>query len=103
MDFPEIPLWFKFLIAISWDIFDLTIGRIPIFGSFTDFISGILAIVLWGYAGIIAFWEVADVTDQIDSLVPTLTLIGIISWYMNKGHDAGEIASNISVIKRGVK
>lgn len=103
MDFPEIPLWLKFLIAIVWDILDLTIGRIPIFGSFFDFVGGILAIVLWGNAGIFAFWELIDFTEQLDAFVPTLTAIGVLSWYMDKGHDSEEIAGNIAVMKRGVR
>ena len=99
----DIPLWLKFLIAVIWDILDLTIGRVPIFGSFFDFFGGILAIILWGYEGIIAFWELMDVTDQIDALFPTTTIIGVVYWLRRRGHDTGEIAGKVGMIKGGVK
>lgn len=99
----EIPLWLKFSIAVAWDIFDLTIGRIPLFGSFTDFISGILAIILWGYEGIFAFWEILDVTDQVDSFVPTLTAIGVFVYLKNKGHDTEQIAGGAKIMKGGIR
>ena len=103
MDLPDIPLWFRFLIAIIWDILDLTIGRVPIFGSFFDFCGGVLAIILWGYEGILAFWELMDVTDQVDSFFPTTTIIGIIYWLRSRGHETGEIAGKVGMIKGGVK
>jgi len=99
----EIPVWLKFSISIIWDILDLTIGRIPIFGSFFDLVGGILAIILWGYEGILAFWELIDVTDQADAFIPTTTIIGIISWLRHRGHDTGEIAEKARMITGGVK
>jgi len=103
MPLPEIPLWIKFTVAILWDLFDLTIGRIPIFGSFTDLVGGLLAIFLWGPEGILALWEIIDVTDQVDSFIPTLTIIGVISWLRSRGYETGEIATNVSAVKRGVR
>ena len=103
MPLPEIPLWIKFTIAIIWDLLDLTIFRLPIFWSFIDLIGGFLAIFLWGPEGILAFWEIIDVTDQADAFIPTLTMIGVISWLRNRGHDTGEIAGNISAVKRGIR
>lgn len=99
----EIPVWAKFTISAIWDILDLTIGRVPIFGSFFDLAGGVLAIFLWGYEGILAFWELIDVTDQADSFIPTLTLIGLISWLRSRGHDPEEMAGQAKVITGGIR
>ena len=72
-----LPYVWKIGISIIWDFLDLTIFRLPGLGTFTDMIGGFLAIGLWGPIGITAFWEVLDVTDQIDAEMPTLTLIGL--------------------------
>ncbi len=69
----------KFIIAIIWDVLDFTIGRIPAFGTLFDIIGTFLALVLWGSAGVMALWEVVDITDQVDAEIPTLTLIGILT------------------------
>jgi hypothetical protein len=74
----KISLPLKFAIAILWDIADFTIFRIPVIGTVTDLISIPLALYLWGPIGIVSSWELADLTDQIDAEIPTLTLIGII-------------------------
>jgi len=103
MDFPEIPLWLKFLIATIWDIVDLTIGRVPLFGSFFDFAGGILAILLWGYEGLLVFWELMDVTYQVDSFFPTPVIIGIIYWLRKRGYETEEIAGKAKMIKGGIK
>jgi len=69
----------KLGISIIWDIFDFMFGRIPVLGTLLDMIGGFLAMVLWGKLGVFAFGEVIDITDQLDTYVPSLTLIGIIS------------------------
>ena len=74
-----LPLSFKFIIAILWDIFDFTIGRIPGLGSLLDIIGMVIALMLWGPLGILALLELVDVTDQLDAEIPSVTLIGIIS------------------------
>ena len=79
----DIPLPFKLIISIIWDILDFTIFRLPIFGTFADFASGFLAIALYGPSGMLAFWEVIDVTDQADALIPTLTIIGLLQYLKN--------------------
>lgn len=99
----DIPVWIKFTISIIWDILDLTIGRIPLFGSFFDIIGAFLAILLWGYEGIFAFWELIDITDQVDSFIPTTTIIGVVSWLRNKGHDTEQIGASVKMISGGVK
>ena len=69
----------KLGISVIWDIFDLTFGRIPVVGTLIDMIGGFLAMVLWGKLGVFAFGELIDVTDQLDTYVPSLTIIGMIS------------------------
>ncbi len=74
----------KFAISIVWDILDFTIFRIPLLGEITDAIGAFLAMGLWGYGiGALAWWEELDWTEQIDAEVPTLTIIGVISWLWN--------------------
>lgn len=67
----------KLLIAVAIDIIDFTVGRIFGAGTALDIIFAILAVILWGPAGLIAFWEVADPSGQIDAFVPTMTLIAL--------------------------
>lgn len=69
----------KLGISVIWDIFDFTIGRVPGIGTLIDIIGGFLATALWGKLGVLAFWEVIDITDQLEAFVPSLTIIGIIS------------------------
>ena len=69
----------KLGISIIWDIFDFTVGRVPVIGTLIDIIGGFLATALWGKLGVLAFWEVIDITDQLEAFVPSLTIIGIIS------------------------
>lgn len=78
-----INVW-KFLIAILWDAADFTIGRIPGFGTLFDIAGMLLAIILWGAPGVLAIWEVFDVTDQLDAEVPTLTLIGLLTLFTGR-------------------
>lgn len=70
---PEI----KLVIAVILDILDFTIGRTPGFEIAFDIVLGVAAVALWGWAGLFAFWEVADPTGQIDGFAPTMTLIAL--------------------------
>lgn len=72
----SIPPW-KWIIAVIWDFLDFTLFRIPGFGTIADVLSIPLAIMLWGNIGIIAAWEIADITDQLDAEIPTMTLLGV--------------------------
>ena len=67
----------KLLIAIIFDVLDFTVGRIPGFEFVFDAALGVVAVLLWGWAGIFAFWEIAEPTGQADGFVPTLTLIAL--------------------------
>lgn len=75
-----LPYSIKMIISIIWDLLDFTIGRIPGFGTLFDFAGTLLALLLWGAPGLLAVWEVFDVTDQLDAEIPTLTLIGLLSY-----------------------
>jgi hypothetical protein len=67
----------KLVVAIVLDILDFTVGRIPGFELVFDAILGVTAVILWGWPGLIAFWELADPTGQVDGFVPTMTLIAL--------------------------
>lgn len=76
-----LPIGIKLVISLIWDALDFTIGRVPAFGTIFDLIGTLLAIMLWGVPGLISLGEVfLDPTDQIDGFIPTLTIIGIISY-----------------------
>ncbi|MBT3323840.1 hypothetical protein HN681_00490 [archaeon] len=74
----------KFIISIVFDLVDLTLGRIPVFGTAFDVVGGLLGIWLWGTPGALQFLEIIDFTDQIDSFIPTLTIAGLISIIMDR-------------------
>ena len=67
----------KLVIAVILDLVDFTIGRIPGFEIVVDVALGVAAVGLWGWAGLFAFWEIADPTGQVDAFVPTMTLIAL--------------------------
>lgn len=79
-----IPIWIKLFISLIWDLLDFTIGRIPAFGTLFDIGGTLLAILLYGGIGTVAIWEVFDITDQLDAEIPTLTIIGILSYIGGK-------------------
>lgn len=67
--------------SVVIDVFDLTLGRIPIFGSVTEGIGTVVLVALWGPAGLLNLWELVDFTDQADSFVPTATLVALyVGW-----------------------
>ncbi|WP_375207098.1 hypothetical protein [Hyphococcus sp.] len=67
----------KLVIAVVLDLLDFTFGRIPGFELVVDIALGVAAVALWGWPGLIAFWEIADPTGQVDAFVPTMTLIAL--------------------------
>lgn len=63
--------------SIVIDLFDFTLGRIPIFGTATDGVGTAVMYAMWGPIGLLNILEVIDVTDQIDAFVPTSTLVAL--------------------------
>lgn len=67
--------------SIALDVFDFSFGRIPVFGSVTEGVGTVVLFLLWGPAGLLNLWELADMTDQFDGFVPTATLIALyVGW-----------------------
>lgn len=67
----------KLIIAVALDVIDFTVGRIIGAGTVLDLVYAIIAVLLWGPAGLIALWELADPSEVIDGFVPTMTLIAL--------------------------
>lgn len=75
--------------SVLIDIFDLTLGRIPIFGSVTEGVGTVVLFAMWGPAGLVNLWELVDFTDQADSFIPTATLVALyVGW--REGHLRGK-------------
>ena len=71
----------RLAISLAIDLFDTLLGRIPIFGTVTDGVGAFVLFMLWGRAGLAYVWQLADVSDQLDGLIPTATLIGLyVGW-----------------------
>ncbi len=71
----------RLAISIVIDLLNFTIGRVPIIGEGEDGVSALVLVGLWGPIGLFSLWELADVTEQIDALVPTATLIALyVGW-----------------------
>jgi hypothetical protein len=74
----------KLTISIIFDVLDFFV-RVPGFGTIWDIGGGVLSILLWGAPGAAQLLEVLDITDQIDSFIPTVTLAGLYNiFFMNK-------------------
>lgn len=67
----------KLALAVILDILDFTIGRVPGFELAFDAFLGVAAVAMFGWPGLIAFWELADPTGQADAFVPTMTMIAL--------------------------
>jgi hypothetical protein len=75
--------------SVVIDLFDFTLGRIPLFGTVNDGVATIVLFGLWGPAGLVNLWELIDITDQVDAFVPTATLIALyVGW--REGHLIGK-------------
>jgi len=73
--------YIRLALSVVIDVFDLTLGRIPIFGSVTEGVGTIVLVALWGPAGLVNALELLDITDQVDSFIPTATLIALfVGW-----------------------
>ena len=67
----------KLAICVALDILDFTVGRVPGLEVVVDLALGAGAVLMFGWPGLFAFWELADPTGQIDGFAPTLTLIAL--------------------------
>lgn len=67
----------KLVIAIALDLADFVVGRIIGFGTGFDVVLSAIGFMLFGWKGLAQLWEVAEVSDQVDGFVPTLTLIAL--------------------------
>ncbi|MEM8935328.1 MAG: hypothetical protein AAGC77_02850 [Pseudomonadota bacterium] len=67
----------KLAICVALDVADFTIGRVPGLEVLVDLVLGAAAVMMWGWPGLFAFWEVFDPTGQVDAFVPTMTLLAI--------------------------
>lgn len=75
--------------SVVIDLFDFTLGRVPIFGSVTEGVGTIVLVALWGPAGLVNLWELADFTEQADAFIPTATLVALyVGW--REGHLFGK-------------
>lgn len=73
--------YLRLALSVVIDLFDLTLGRIPIFGTVTEGVTTVVLMALWGPAGLLNLWELIDFTDQADSFIPTATLIALyVGW-----------------------
>ncbi|MEM8770630.1 MAG: hypothetical protein AAGD92_03165 [Pseudomonadota bacterium] len=88
----------KLLLCVVLDILDFTIGRIPGFELPFDILLGVAAVVMWGWPGLFAFWEVADPTGQIDGFTPTLTLIALSQMGKRKKKDRNANAAQTDAV-----
>ncbi|QGZ96706.1 hypothetical protein [Terricaulis silvestris] len=71
--------------SIVIDLFDFTLGRIPIFGTVTEGVGTIVLYALWGPAGLVNLLEMVDFTEQADAFIPTATLVALyVGW--KEGH-----------------
>jgi hypothetical protein len=85
----------RLALSVVIDLFDLTLGRIPVFGSVTEGVGTIVLVGLWGPAGLVNLWELIDFTDQADSFIPTATLVALfVGW---KQGFLGKSSTNVTV------
>ncbi|MEZ5996879.1 MAG: hypothetical protein R3C25_14125 [Hyphomonadaceae bacterium] len=74
--------------SVVIDLFDLTLGRVPVFGSVTEGVGTVVLLAMWGPIGLVNLAELIDFTDQVDSFIPTATLIALyVGW--RQGHLMG--------------
>lgn len=74
------PLWLKFLLCAGFDLWDFSLGR-GLFGVSlaTDVLSAAFLVFLWGPLGLLALWEMLDVTEQFDGFVPSNLIVALLA------------------------
>ena len=85
----------RLALSVVIDVFDFSLGRIPIFGSVTEGVGSLVLYLLWGPAGLLNLLELIDVTDNLDGFIPTATLIALyVGW--REGHLGGNRGTDIA-------
>ncbi|MEQ1845945.1 MAG: hypothetical protein ABL983_10285 [Nitrospira sp.] len=68
----------KLLICLTYDILDMTVGRLLIPVPFLGEVIGCAIFTpMFGKAGLLYGLEALDMTEQIDGFIPTATLIAL--------------------------
>lgn len=80
--------------SIVIDLFDFTLGRIPVFGTVTDGVGTAVMYAMWGPIGLINILEVLDFTEVFDGFIPTSTLVALyVGW---KNGMFGKSSTNVT-------
>ncbi len=66
------------IISVVIDLIDFVVGKIPGIKEGWDVIMIVIAMALWDEAGILAVWEMFDITGLFASEIPSLTVIGLV-------------------------
>lgn len=79
----------RLALSLAIDIADFTIGRALFPVPWEEGVGAAILFLLWGPAGLVYLWELADLTEQLDGFIPTATLIGLyVGW--REGHLLGK-------------
>jgi len=71
-----IPIWARFSITVTFDLIDMTFGRLLLGVSiFGEVGSALINFLLWGPIGLLSIFEVIDITEQVDGFIPSNTLV----------------------------
>lgn len=71
----------RLALSLAIDVADATIGRALIPVPWEEGVGAAILFLIWGPAGLVYLWELADLTEQIDAFIPTATLIGLyVGW-----------------------
>lgn len=75
------PIWLKLALCAGCDAWDFTFGRLAIGFSLGAEGAGLVGLIfLWGPLGVLAAWEMLDLTEQFDAFIPSNLLIGLGVW-----------------------
>lgn len=66
----------KMAVSAIIDLADLTVGMMPVVGHGKELIMIPAALGLWGWRGAFYGWELLEMTNIIDGLIPTALAIG---------------------------
>lgn len=71
----------RLALSVVIDVFDFTLGRLPVFGAVTEGVGSIVLWGLWGPIGLVNLWELLDFTEQADAFIPTATMVALyVGW-----------------------